>query len=129
MRPTRVFSSACLVILGVASFATAGCFTVVQVRIQNASMIDFHDVELGDTPYGRVPAGKTTEFKPVRLVPLLRYADLRLTGSGRRITGQTLIHRGRCFTHRVEVIDLTAGHLAIEVLQVRPDMQGGCRDQ
>lgn len=95
--------------------ALTGCFSSATVRIENASPMDFHEVELGDTFYGEIPAGTITDFKAVRLVPLLRYADLRLTVDGVRVSGQTLMHGSSRFTHRVDVVDLEAGHLEIDV--------------
>ena len=119
MKPPTRFSTALLTLTVVAPFGMTGCFSVAQVRIQNVSPVDFHEVELGDTSYGEVPAGTATEYKPVRLVPLLRYADLRLTARGHRVIGETLMHRARRFTHRVDIIDLEAGQLDIEVIRER----------
>ncbi|NNF58524.1 MAG: hypothetical protein HKN04_09800 [Rhodothermaceae bacterium] len=117
-------SPSLLALLIVAPLGLTGCFSVVHVRIQNVSPVEFHAVELGDTRYGDVPVGTTTAYKPVRLVPLLRYADLRLTVDGHRITGTTLMHGHSRFTHRVNIVDLEKGHLDIEVIRERDDRGG-----
>ena len=123
MKLPTYFRTLHIALVVVAFFGMTGCFRIAHVRIQNVSSVDFHEVELGDTTYGEITAGEVTEYKPVRLVPMLRYADLRLTARGHRVTGTTLMHRATRFTHRVDIIDLDAGQLDIEVIRERRNPQ------
>lgn len=91
-----------------------GCASGTEVRIENASTVDFTDVSVAGRSFGDIAAGATSEYERVELN--LRYAALELTAAGKRITGQTLNLGGERFTYRIDIADLAAGHLAIDVV-------------
>lgn len=93
----------------------AGCTGVAQIRIENASTVDYSAVSIAGQSFGDIGAGATTEYRPVRL--RFRYATIRLTADGHRVTGQTLNFGSDKLTHRIDIIDLAAGHLAIDILR------------
>ena len=86
----------------------------IEIRIRNASTLDFTDVSVAGQPYGDIAVGETTAYKKVRLS--FRYAALELTADGHRVTGQTLNFGADRFTYEIDIVDLAAGHLAIEVI-------------
>ena len=105
----------CAVLLPAAlSACAAENEVVIEVRIHNVSKLDYTGVSVAGQPYGDVPAGATGAYKQVRL--RFRYAALAFKAGGRRVTGQTLNLGAERFTYAIDVIDLEAGHLAIEVI-------------
>ena len=95
-----------------------GCQTV-EIRVDNASTVDFTTLSVGDQTYGSLPAGSVSEYRDVRLK--FRYATIWLTAQGRRISGQTLSFGANRFTHRIDILDLDKGHLGIEIIPERHD--------
>ena len=90
---------------------------MIEVRIHNASTHDFTDVSVAGRSYGDIPAGETSAYKTVGA--RFRYAALDLKADGYRVTGQTLNLGAERFTYEIDIIDLEAGHLAIEVVAER----------
>ena len=86
----------------------------IEIRIHNASTFDFTDVSVAGRDYGDIAAGVTSAYKKVKL--RFRYAALELTADGNKVTGQTLNLGAERFTYEIDIIDLEAGHLAIEVI-------------
>ena len=86
----------------------------VEVRIANVSQFDFTAVSVADVAFGDIPIGATSEYKTVRTS--LRYAVVKLTADGRKVTGQTLNLGANRFTYEIDVVDLLAGQLKIEVI-------------
>ena len=109
MRDTfsRIVAVWCLVCL-------AGCATPREVRLHNASTVDFTDVSFAGSPFGDLAAGATSGYRTIGL--RLGYGVLRLKAGGRSVNGQTLNFEGHRSTYRIEIIDLDAGHLAIEIV-------------
>lgn len=98
--------------------ALAGCGpggdVEVEVRIANVSQFDFTAVSVAGVDFGDIPIGATSEYKVVRTS--LRYASIKLTADGRNVTGQTLNLGANRFTYAIDVVDLLAGQLKIEVV-------------
>ena len=98
--------------------ALAGCGpggdVEIEVRIANVSQFDFTAVSVADVDFGDIPIGATSEYKVVRTS--LRYASIKLTADGRNVTGQTLNLGANRFTYAIDVVDLLAGQLKIEVV-------------
>ncbi len=92
---------------------------MTQIRIHNASTIDYKNVSVAGQRYGDIAAGATSRSISVPL--RFRYGIVRLTAAGRRINGQTLSSGGRKSTHRIDIADLDAGHLTIEVVRERTE--------
>ena len=96
----------------------AGCGpggdVAVEVRIANVSQFDFTAVSVADVDFGDIPIGATSEYMRVRTS--LRYAVVNLTADSRKITGQTLNLGANRFTYEIDVVDLLAGQLKIEVV-------------
>ena len=86
----------------------------IEIRIHNASTLDFTDVSIAGRDYGDIAAGETSAYKKVRLS--FRYAALELKADGHKVTGQTLNFGAERFTYEIDIVDLEAGHLAIEVI-------------
>lgn len=103
-----VFTLWCLILL-------FGCQTTPEIRIQNVSALDYKDVRVADLPFGDLAAGATSTYQSVGLK--YRYAVIGLTADGYAITGQTLNMGAKRFTYRIDVVDLAAGQLAIEVIR------------
>lgn len=91
----------------------AGCQGSVAIRVHNASALDYTDVRVADQRFGAITAGATSEYLRVRT--RFRYAVVELTAKGRRVTGQTLNLGSDRFMYRINIVDLQAGHLAIDV--------------
>ncbi len=105
-----------LVAVTVCSWAAlSGCATVTEIRIHNTSPLDYADVVVGGQPFGDVPAGGTSVYRNVDV--RFGYAVIKLRAEGRSVTGKTLNLGSERFTHEIDVIDLDAGHLAIEVVR------------
>lgn len=71
----------------------AGGDVEIEVRIINLSQFDFTEVSIGNQTYGDITTGATSDYKTVRTS--LRYAVVKLTADGRKVTGQTLYLRNR----------------------------------
>lgn len=96
----------------------AACGTgapVVEIRIHNASTLDFTAVTVAGRSYGDIAAGATSDYQPVR--SRLGYVLVELTADGQRVNAQTLNLRAKRFTHRIAIKDLGAGHLAVEIVR------------
>lgn len=113
-----------LVMPWLALLALGGCTTATEIRIHNASTLDYADIEVAGEPFGELAAGTTGEYRPVPL--RAGYAALSFTADGRRVTGQALSLGARRFTWRIDVADLAKGWLDIEV--VRDDQPAEPRD-
>lgn len=100
--------------VGWCSVALYGCSTA-EIRIQNVSPVDFKDVSIAGQRYGDIAASETSDYKPVRLK--FRYTVVYLTADGHRVNAQTLNFGSRRFSYRVDIIDLDAGHLAVEIVR------------
>ena len=87
---------------------------MIEVRIHNASTHDFTEVSVAGESYDDIPAGETSDYKTVGV--RFRYAVLELKAGGHRVTGQTLNLGAERFTYEIDIVDLEAGHLAIEVV-------------
>ena len=94
--------------------ALCGCASAIEIRVQNASALDFADVSIAGQAYGDVAAGETSDYRRVR--SRFRYALVRLTAGGYEVNAQTLNFGSRRFTHRIDIENLAAGHLAVEVI-------------
>lgn len=92
----------------------AGGDVEIEVRIINLSQFDFTEVSIGDQTYGDIATGATSDYRTVRTS--LRYAVVKLTADGRKVTGQTLNLGAKRFTYEIDVVDLLAGQLKIEVV-------------
>ena len=119
LRSLPLARRSCLALYAVSLLAAlSACGTengvVIEVRIRNVSKLDFTSVSVAGQPYGDVPAGETGAYKEVRL--RFRYAALEFKAGGHRVTGQTLNLGAERFTYAIDVVDLEAGHLAIEVI-------------
>ncbi len=86
----------------------------IEIRIHNVSTLDFTDVSIAGRDYGDIAADETSAYKKVRLS--FRYAALEFKADGHRVTGQTLNFGADRFTYEIDIVDLAAGHLAIEVI-------------
>lgn len=95
--------------------ASGGCTTVREVRIQNASKVDYTGVRVAGQHYGDIAAGATSDYRPVEM--RFRYAAIELEANGEQVTGQTLNFGSRRFTYCIDLADLEAGHLAIDVVR------------
>ncbi len=107
-RSLAVFTVWCLT-------ALCGCKVVTEIRVQNISTLDYTDVSVAGQPYGDIAAGATSEYRSVGLS--FRYAVIKLSAGGQNVTGQTLNMGAKKFTYRIDVVDLAAGQLAIEVIR------------
>ena len=108
-----------LLVLVSALFALNACTAVTEIRIHNASKLDFDDIEVAGESFGELAAGATGEYRPVTLRG--RYAALSFTADGTRVTGQALSFGAPRFTWRIEIVDLAKGWLDIEVVRVRDE--------
>ena len=101
----------------IALLATAllsACGSTTKVRIENISAYDFENVSIADQPFGDVPAGAATDYRPVTL--RARYASMKLWIDKRYTTAQALHFGGGQYTWRIAVKDQAKGHLDIEVV-------------
>ena len=85
----------------------------VAVRIANVSQFDFTEVSVADADFGDIPVGATSAYKTVHT--RFRYAVVKLTAGNHNVTGQTLNLGGSRFTYEIDVVDIAAGQLQIEV--------------
>ena len=111
--------SARILVFGFALLALTACTSVTEIRIHNASKLDFTDIEVAGESFGELAAGTTGEYLPVTLRG--RYAALSFTADGRRVTGQALSFGAPRFTWRIEIVDLAKGWLDIEVVRERDE--------
>lgn len=95
--------------------ALAACQTTTEIRVENASSLDFSELRIAGQSYGSLGAGETSAYRQVELS--LRYAVVELTAGGHTVSGQTLNFGGKRLTYRIDIVDLAAGHLAIAVIQ------------
>ncbi len=100
--------------IATAILTLAGCAGTAEVRVRNDSAIDFDALTIEGVDFGDLPAGTTSDYRPVVLT--LRYGALELEADGKRITGQTLNLGSSKFTYEIDIADLDRGHLAIEVI-------------
>lgn len=91
------------------------CTTATEIRIHNASTLDYAEIEVAGEPYGELAAGTTGEYRSVSL--RAGYAALSFTADGQRVTGQALSLGARRYTWRIDVVDLAKGWLDIEVVR------------
>lgn len=118
-RQGHVLRVACAILLGVwllgaLSACGAGGIAEIEVRINNISQYDFTEVSVAGQSFGDIAAGGTSDFEIV--TTRFGYAALEMTVDGRKVTGQTLNMGAKRFTYEIDVVDLLAGQLAIEVL-------------
>ncbi len=85
------------------------------IRVHNASAHGFTDLSVANVAFGSLTSGETSEYRRVSMT--FRYAVVKLTADGRSITGQTLNLGAQRFTYRIDIVDLDAGQLAIEVVR------------
>ena len=111
--------SARLLVLVFAFLALSACTSVTEIRIHNASTLDFDDIEVAGESFGELAAGATGEYRPVTLRG--RYAALSFMADGTRVTGQALSFGSPRFTWRIDVVDLAKGWLDIEVVRDRDE--------
>lgn len=91
------------------------CTTPTEIRIHNASTLDYAEIEVAGEPFGELAAGATGEYRSVSL--RAGYAALSFTADGQRVTGQALSLGARRYTWRIDVVDLAKGWLDIEVVR------------
>ncbi|MDE0036720.1 MAG: hypothetical protein OXU77_04050 [Gammaproteobacteria bacterium] len=111
--------SARLLVFAFVLLALSACTSVTEIRIHNASKLDFADIEVAGESYGELAAGATGEYRRVTLRG--RYAALSFTADGTRVTGQTLSFGAPRFTWRIDVVDLAKGWLDIEIVRDRDE--------
>ncbi len=87
--PRRVFRSLCLSAILAACCLVALGDSTAEIRIHNASSLDFSEVSVNGVDYGNIAAGATSADHTNGLGPF-NYASMKLTADGRYITGQTL---------------------------------------
>ena len=104
----------CLALIVLLLVATTACGGAAEIRVENNSELDFADVKVGGQPFGGIAAGATSKYQTVDLK--FRYALVELSAGGYTVNGQTLATGADRFTYRIEVTDLRAGHLAIDVI-------------
>lgn len=109
--------SAPLLVFVIALLALNACTTVTEIRIHNASKLDFADIEVAGESFGELAAGATGEYLPVTLRG--RYAALSFTADGTRVTGQAVSFGAPRFTWRIDIVDLAKGWLDIGVVRER----------
>lgn len=95
----------------------AGRDTVIEVRVHNASSTGYDDVSVAGQSFGALAPGETSEYRSVST--RFRYAVVRLAAEARVVSGQTLSLGAKRFTYRIDVVDLSAGLLAIDVVRER----------
>ena len=115
----RRLRGACAALLGLWLLAAltacgSGGLAEIEIRINNISQYDFTDVSVGDRSFGDIAAGGSSDYATV--TTRFGYAVVRLTADGRKVTGQTLNMGAKRFTYEIDVVDLLAGQLAIEVV-------------
>ena len=86
-----------------------------EIRVHNATAVDFHDVTIAGQAYGHVAAGETTSYRSVDTV--LGYATMYLTAGGFDVNAQTLTESSKPLTFEVHILDLAAGHLDVQILK------------
>ena len=100
--------------LGLLTACGPGGNAEIEVRIHNISQFDFTEVSVSDESFGDIAAGASSDF--VTVTTRLGYAIVKLTADGRKVTGQTLNYGAQRFTYEIDVVDLLAGQLAINVV-------------
>lgn len=100
--------------LGALTACGPGGIAEIEVRINNISQYDFTEVSVADQSFGDIAAGGSSEY--VHITTRFGYAVVRMTVDGRKVTGQTLNMGAKHFTYEIDVVDLLAGQLAIEVV-------------
>lgn len=100
--------------LGALTACGSGGIAEIEIRINNISQYDFTDVSVGDRSFGDIAAGGSSDYETV--TTRFGYAVVKLTADGRKVTGQTLNMGAQRFTYVIDVVDLLAGQLAIEVV-------------
>ena len=108
-RPAR------LLVFVLALLGLGACTTATEIRIHNASTLDYAEIEVAGEPFGELAAGTTGEYRSVSL--RAGYAALSFTADGQRVTGQALSLGARRYTWRIDVVDLAKGWLDIEVVR------------
>ena len=108
-----------LIVFVFAFLPLSACTSVTEIRIHNASKLDFADIEVAGESFGELAAGATGEYRAVTLRG--RYAALSFTADGTRVTGQALSLGAPRFTWRIDVVDLAKGWLDIEVVRDRDE--------
>ena len=68
-------------------------------------------------PFGEIPSGDITDYKPVNL--RARYAAMKFTADGKYMTSQTLNFRSKRFTYQIHVKDFDKGHPTIKIIRDR----------
>ena len=109
IRATGLFAVvfACSLVLG-------GCVSVRQIRVENISTHELTNLRIAGQPYGNVGPGEMTDYKTVKL--RFHYSVLNLYVDGKYVTGQTLNFGPPRITYQIDVKDLDAGHLAIDLV-------------
>ena len=92
-----------------------GCRTASEIRVQNVSTHEYTKVRVAGVPFGDLAVGATSDYKSVVLIS--GYALIELEADGRAVNAQTLNFAARRFTHRIDVVDLEARHLAVEIIR------------
>ncbi len=115
----HVVGVACLVALVFLNLSTLsacgpGSSAEIEIRINNISQFDFTEVSVADQPFDDLAAGTRSDYVKVRT--RLGYAVVKLTADGRKVTGQTLNYGAKRFTYEIDVVDLLAGQLAVNVI-------------
>ena len=95
--------------------ALCGCASVKEIRVQNISDRDFSDVRIGDRQFGDIAADETTPYRKVQVKS--GYADMEMIIAGRRVTAQALNFGADRFTYRIDIRDLSRGHLDIKLVR------------
>ena len=106
---------ACLLVVVLALLGLNACTAATEIRIHNASTLDYAEIEVAGEPFGELAAGTTGEYRSVSL--RAGYAALSFTADGQRVTGQALSLGARRYTWRIDVVDLAKGWLDIEVVR------------
>ena len=109
-------------ILGGLSACGPGSVSEIEVRINNISQFDFTEVSVADRPFGDIAAGARSDY--VIVTTRLGYAVVKLTADGRKVTGQTLNYGAKRFTYEIDVVDLLAGQLTINVIPENEPAEG-----
>lgn len=100
-------------LIGALAACGTGGIAEIEVRISNISQYDFTDVSVAHQTFGDIAAGGSSDY--VNVTTRFGYAVIEMTVDGRKVTGQTLNMGAKRFTYVIDVVDLLAGQLAIEV--------------
>jgi hypothetical protein len=101
--------------LAACSIAFVGCQSTAQIRIENVSKHHLTKVRIMGQPFGEIPSGDITDFKPVNLRG--RYAAMKFTADGKYMTSQTLNFGSKKFTYQLDIKDFEKGHPTIKLIQ------------